>query len=328
MTAKWEGLRPGDLVEVRPPDEIARTLDGEAALDHLPFMPEMLEFYGQRLRVARRALKVCYSGAGSPGRFHADNVVTLDGVRCSGMAHDGCPKACTIFWREAWLQKADHGSVPQVDLRAIEALRSRLKVSTAAKTYYCQASELPKATRPLSRWGKITRYARGILVGNISSRDIAKSISLYLFWSYRKKLLGMYPRGKSKVTPSETLNLQPGEWVEVKLFKNILQTLDEQGKNNGLWFSPDMRFMCGRKVRVERRLDKIIVDGTGQMRKLKNTVTLEGATCGCAYLGMGTAGCSRCEFTYWREIWLRRCNEPEGERVQATASRDDTDRDL
>ena len=50
------------------------------------------------------------------------------------------------------------------------------------------------------------------------------------------------------------------------------------------------------------RLDKIIVDGTGQMRQLRNTVCLEGSTCGCSYMGFGMGGCARCELTYWREI--------------------------
>jgi hypothetical protein len=55
---------------------------------------------------------------------------------------------------------------------------------------------------------------------------------------------------------------------------------------------------------VKARLDKIIVDGTGEMRRLTNTVSLEGSLCGCAQIAFG--GCSRCEFVYWREIWLRR----------------------
>ena len=60
---------------------------------------------------------------------------------------------------------------------------------------------------------------------------------------------------------------------------------------------------------MKGRLDKIIVDGTGEMRQLRNTVCLEGSTCGCAYMGFDMGGCSRCELTYWREIWLRRSDE-------------------
>jgi hypothetical protein len=55
---------------------------------------------------------------------------------------------------------------------------------------------------------------------------------------------------------------------------------------------------------VSERLDKIIVDGTGEMPKLRDTVQLEGSVCGYAYQAIG--GCSRREINYWRESWLRR----------------------
>jgi len=54
QTAK---LRAGDLVETKTPEEILSALDAEGALDHLPFMPEMLEFCGKRFRVAKKVVK-------------------------------------------------------------------------------------------------------------------------------------------------------------------------------------------------------------------------------------------------------------------------------
>jgi hypothetical protein len=74
-------LCSGDLVEVRTADEIFPTLDAAGALDHLPFMPEMLEFCGQRFRVSRRALTLCIAEPGTPLGFNTDDVVTLEGVR-------------------------------------------------------------------------------------------------------------------------------------------------------------------------------------------------------------------------------------------------------
>jgi len=296
-------------VELRPPAEIARTLDDDAALDKLPFMPEMLEFYGRKLRVAQRALTVCYYGTGSRRTFPADAVVTLEGVRCSGLAHEGCPKACMIFWHEAWLRTTDaNPSQPEVDLAEIESLRSRLRASTDATTWYCQASELPKATRPMSRLDRVTRYVGGLTAGNFGVREMARDLGVSLYWWARTKLLGVYPRGRGKPPRFEGLDLQPGEWVEVRPLPEIIETLDENGQNSGLLFSPDMRRWCGRKARVKQRLHKIIVDGTGRIRKLRNTVILEDATCGCAWMGPGMAGCCRREFTYWREAWLRRCD--------------------
>ena len=73
-----------------------------------------------------------------------------------------------------------------------------------------------------------------------------------------------------------------------------------------------MGSLCGKQQRVERRIEKIIVDGTGEMRQLRNTVYLENSYCGCTYT---LGGCPRREFSYWREIWLRRSDNssrPEG----------------
>ena len=110
MTASQ--FRPGELVEVRPAEEIIRTLDHNGALEDLPFMPEMVAFSGRRFRVSRRVVKTCFSGPVSAMRgFRNNDVVTLDGIRCSGQAHDGCQKACMIFWRDAWLSKVEDGGI-------------------------------------------------------------------------------------------------------------------------------------------------------------------------------------------------------------------------
>jgi len=115
---------------------------------------------------------------------------------------------------------------------------------------------------------------------------------------------GHYARGRHTTTPVESLNLQPGEVIEVKALESITETLNETARNRGLYFSPDMRLLCGKPQRVKGRIDKLIVDGSGEMRQLRNTVFLEGSLCGCDCIALG--GCSRAEFVYWREIWLRR----------------------
>jgi hypothetical protein len=48
-----------------------------------------------------------------------------------------------------------------------------------------------------------------------------------------------------------------------------------------------MRLECGREKVVERRLEKIIVDGTGQMRQMKNTVYLKDSYCSCLQVAFG-----------------------------------------
>jgi hypothetical protein len=295
-------------VAVKTPEEIVGTLDAGGASDHLPFMPEMLPFCGKHFRISNRASTICFSGPGWVRGFKTDDVVTLDAVRCSGAAHDGCQKACTIFWRESWLRKVEESAAPpNPDSQGTDRLQSCLKVSSGPNVYYCQASELSKATDFLSRWQRLGTYLSGLRTGNFSALSMANSFGTYVFWKIRRMLPGLRLRASGKSTTTEAaLNLQPGEWVEVKPIQTIIETLDEHGKNRGLYFSPDMRLWCGRRCRVKGRLDKIIVDGTGEMRRLRNTVCLEGSTCGCSYMGFEMSGCSRCELTYWREIWLRR----------------------
>jgi hypothetical protein len=190
----------------------------------------------------------------------------------------------------------------------MEQLRRRLLAEPQSGTYYCQTTELPKISLKLARSGQLARYLHGFRNGNFGILSLGRHFIIYICWWIHGKVKGIYARGAQKPTPIENLNLQPGELVEVKSMKSIIGTLDRHGLNRGLYFSPDMRVWCGRRLRVKGRLDKMIADGTGQMKGMKNTVYLEGATCGCPYMGLGMADCSRCEYTYWREIWLQRCD--------------------
>jgi hypothetical protein len=301
-----EKLRPGDIVEVKAPEEILQTLDANGALDNLPFMPEMIPYCGKRFQVSRRALNTCVSGpsAGMRG-FTKHDVVLLAGLRCSGADHDGCQKGCVIFWREAWLRKVENTEKSNaVDLKGNDQLRARLNTLVRPNVYFCQASELLKITEPVSRRERIPNILREVRAGNCSPFEMAQRIGIWLLWRMRRMILGPYGAGNKKSTPTESLNLQPGDRVEVKAMDDIIETLNGTARNRGLTFFPIMRLLCGHEQRVERRLDRLIVDGTGEMRQMHNTVCLEGSHCGCSYEAFG--GCPRDEYAYWREIWVRR----------------------
>lgn len=106
------------------------------------------------------------------------------------------------------------------------------------------------------------------------------------------------------------LNLQPGELVEVKTLKEIFATLDENNKLRGLAFNPEMEKFCGKRFRVYKRLDRIILETTGEMKKVRTpTVLLEGVFCD----GRAHGGCDRSCFCFWREAWLRRVSSDEKE---------------
>ncbi len=318
-------LRPGDWVEVRSADEILHGLDTTGTLDGLPFMPEMVEFCGKRFRVFQRVVQAVVDGASLGNysesfvrEFKNNDVVLLEGLRCSGVAHGGCQRGCMVFWKEAWLRKVGAAtSQPEPLPEGCARLRARLKTTTGPETYFCQSSEFVKATNPLSQLQRFKKCFAAVRAGNCSLPEMVRQLMVWTWWKVHRKLLGEYPRGTQKKTPAEVLALQPGEGVEVKPLDEIIATLDEKGKNRGLHFSPDMIPCCGRRYSVRSRADKFIAEGTGEMRQFRNTVILEGALCDSATYSFG--GCPRSDFLYWREIWLKRV-QPKGSIEDGAAS--------
>lgn len=99
------------------------------------------------------------------------------------------------------------------------------------------------------------------------------------------------------------LGLENGDWVQVRPMGEIQLTLDGKGACRGLSFMPEMEQYCGRRLRVHKRVQKIMLESTGELRKLSiPTVLLEGAACD----GSAHQGCDRCCPCFWREQWLKR----------------------
>ncbi len=128
-----------------------------------------------------------------------------------------------------------------------------------------------------------------------------------LVWSKIGRLYGRpgtRPVGGGAKTSSsdgnECLNLQPGELVEVRSEQEIQATLDEHGRHRGLLWMPGMARFCGKTYRVHKRVGTIMLESTGELRKIRNTVLLADVMCENLY------GCDRSCFHYWREAWLRR----------------------
>lgn len=122
-------------------------------------------------------------------------------------------------------------------------------------------------------------------------------------WKFGGEKGGKKPQARKPMMENEVLNLEPGEWVEVLSEKEIMATLDQEGKSRGLRFMPEMRKYCGKRFRVFKQVKKIILDPTGEMRQMKiPTVYLEGSYCD----GEFHQGCDRYCFVLWREGWLKR----------------------
>lgn len=298
-------FRPGDHVTVRSAREILATLDDQGTLQGLAFMPEMLQNLGKRYVVSRKVEKTCIDGSPEGMReFRGNDVYFLEEMRCPGDGHGDCGRACMVFWKQAWLRAADPTTPAEPQREAdVSALRQRLVTRREDSRYFCQSSDLDDATQRMGRGGRLWKCWRNVALGNDSffrmTKQIVKPMAIRMWLWFKPR----WPSGPSEKTPVGTLDLQPGDWVEVKSVEEITATLDSTGKNRGLQFAYDLKWCCGRKFKVRSRLDHMVLERTGKYLNVKNTVLLDGITCPCRCV---IGGCSRADYIYWREIWLKK----------------------
>ncbi len=313
-------FRAGDVVEVRSFPEILATLDERGALAALPFMPEMLQHCGKRFVVDKRAEKICDTVKTGHSRRVPDTVMLAD-LRCDGAAHAGCQAECRLFWKEAWLRGVRTGESDPAHGRAgVAASKDHERLAAHVKhlvevdgrpveVYRCQATELYDASHHLGTFDP-RPYVREYTSGNVSLGRFLR-VTARAAVEEPLRVLGLLPRvfvkGKGPRAPQEpSLDLQPGEWVQVKTRAEIAETLTEKGRHRGLWFDREMLPHCGRVYRVRRRITRIIDDRNGRLIEMKNDcVTLEGAVCS-GELSSRRWFCPRAIYPYWRECWLRR----------------------
>lgn len=324
-------LRRGDVVEVKNANEILATLDSEGRTEALPFMPEMIQYYGRRFTVDKRAEKICDT-INKTGSRRLANTVLLEDLRCDGSAHDGCQAECRFFWKESWLRrvfKNDQKPSLGVDSDGTTALAdlishyiSKIKDidGRSVKIYICQATELYNTSTRLRALDP-RPYVREFTNGNISFRHFIRgTVHAYkenLYYKFRGIILqrilrrhstGEIPLPGTRVGPviDNPLGILPGEYVQVKTREEIASTLTPKGKERGLWFDREMLPFCGGTYRVKRRVNRFINDRTCQMIELKtDCVTLEGVVCSGEH-SYFRHFCPRAIYPFWRESWLRR----------------------
>lgn len=322
-----QGLRAGSTVRVRSKEQILATLDKNGRHDGLPFMPEMLAFAGQEMRVDKRADKTCDTITPSTKHRKLENTVHLAGARCDGNAHGGCQAGCLLFFREEWLERADGEPVVEPATTSAVATAGTLDSDTRAGTaedgsprYRCQATELLAASAPLSPYAP-GQYLADVRSGNERPAIVLRGLLIVLFNKYQRLSTRfptwlriqsgeMYPflRGVDRPGPAPApLDLQPGELVEVKSKEEIIPTLRPNNKNRGMLFDVEMLPYCGRRARVLRRVERIIDETSGKMLKLRDCLVLEDVYCQSLYHRF----CPRAIYPFWREVWLRRLENPE-----------------
>ena len=296
------------------------TLDGDAR-DHVPFMPEMLRHVGRRYTVSSRVDKICDTVTATGSR-RMQSTVFLDDLRCDGSAHGGCQAGCKFYWKEAWLrlvdvdaEPADVAEGPSPALEAVAEAGTRIvREGESEEVWRCQATEALKATKQARVFKDPEQYWREFRNGNfgrvrfigLMARAFVMEVALRLGLIKGQPLHGPGP----KAPPTEPLNLQPGELVQVRSPAEIEATLDERGFNLGLSFDREMLRYCGQTLRVKERVTQLIEEHTGRMLKIpRDCILLEGPVCS-GECSTGRWFCPREVYPFWREAWLRRVEAP------------------
>jgi len=309
-------LKVGEAVRVRSVSEILATLDAEGKLESVPFMPEMLPYCGRQFRVSRRADRTC--AAGEPRSL--GSTVHLDELRCSGSAHHDCQAQCLLLWKEAWLERA---VFPQDGSKETAESPAKRRTLFSALSWLgslaerpggklmCQATELRVASCPLSVGGPVIfggSVVRALLTRKIGFAELRIlyrwiSGSLIRKYFFLRLRLGLKPAAQDQ-EPGK-LDLQPGELVEPRSIPEILSTLNAQGAHRGLQFKPEMFAFCGGQYRVRGKIETRVNEQTGDLAHMKNECVLLDSV----YCGGQLHFCSRSNYFYWREEWLRRVSD-------------------
>ena len=337
-------LKALEWVEVRSKDEVLSTLDQRGHFEGLPFMPEMFQYCGRRFQVGKRAHKTCDPPSGLQARRMA-NAVHLTGIRCDGEAHGGCQAGCLIFWKEAWLKRTDgppsrypasaESQPPSVlgpcteDAVFAATHAAGVPAQAAEPIYECQSTRLFAATTPLP-WWDLRQYVEDVTSGNVRVRQLVAALLFFVYHNIMQSGIGLgssmrwiydtfqnirggtpYPWRAGRIpkgmrTPAAKLDLQPGERVKVRSYAEILETLDQDWKNRGMYFDGELVPFCNGEYNVLQRVERIIDEKTGRMLRLKNdAIVLKDVACGARYAKCRHF-CSRAIYPYWREIWLER----------------------
>ena len=335
-------LKAGEWVLVRSKEEILATLDKNGRYEELPFMPQMFQYCGQKLRVAKRALKVCGTQHATVSGSMNDAVVFED-MRCDGQGFGDCQASCLFIWKVAWLKRADDtaaGTIPslangsgctEADIWAASKVSPSAGEVERGPRYFCQATQMTAATKPLPFWS-ISQFIGDCSSGNQRVSTILGAIFFALYYRLAESGLGfgtpmrwLYDkiqgiRGKTPYvrrmghiplngqTPTMQLDLQPGELVKIKSHGEILDTVNLNWMNRGMGFHPELVPFCGKTFPVKYRVRKIINEKTGHLIELKNPcIVLDGLHCGGYFTK--PLFCTRDSYPWWREIWLERTKD-------------------
>jgi hypothetical protein len=255
------------------------------------------------------------------------DAVHLTESRCDGSAHGGCQNACSMYWKEQWLRRVEPGDPVTPTSAAGRRMLLPLLVLNSEKEPFedgetrwsCQATEMSRAAPERLPLKKLGQYREDVVSGNAGVLAVLRSFLVGVFNRYQERSKRFLPRFlvfrgglrwgflqggvRSGRTPTDVLDLQPGELVRIKSREEIMATLDENLLNRGMGFDAEMSRFCGRTARVKARATQCVDERSGRMLTMKNPcIILEDIVCE----GVFTANCPREYVCWWREIWLER----------------------
>lgn len=102
-------LRVGDVVRIRPLEEINATINERMRNRGLHIDEEMTRYCGLRTRVTDRVTRIINEQTGEMVHFQNPCIV-LDNTECLGEYSERrllCPRRIKTYWREAWLEKVE-----------------------------------------------------------------------------------------------------------------------------------------------------------------------------------------------------------------------------
>jgi hypothetical protein len=306
-------VRAGDTVELRPPGEILATLDEQGCLEGVPFMPEMLGYFGKTFVVKARVERACDTVAYS-GVLRLKDTVILDELRCDGTAHGGCGAQCRLYWKEAWLRPSSASAsgrseaAGRADLERLVAAGVQRPGPEGEQIFRCQATELVRAGEPVGWY----RIGRELSSGNVGLWRFVRGATGMVFQEVGRRLglrrerpFRSTKHGKGSSVAVAPQGLLVGQLVQIRSRHEIRETLGENGKNRGLWFDREMVPYCGQTAHVKARVERFIDEGSGRLVELaSDCYILDDVVCRAEH-STNRWFCPRAIYPWWREAWLR-----------------------
>jgi hypothetical protein len=308
----------------------------------MPFMPEMLQFAGQKLQVSKRAHKTCDPINGLGSRALPDSVHIGD-LRCDGIGARRLPGGLPVLLQGslAATRPTDTATPPppasgagctEQDLQNGTIDAPSRPTRTGPRTS-ARPTQVNAATRPLP-WYRASQYVEDLSSGN-TTVDAHDQRVRFLDLAHHRRAPGLRhrhadalavrplaaahrwlalsvaqrPGAKGKPTPALQLDIKEGEFVRTKSYPEILDTLDGDWKNRGLYFDAEMVPYTNKTLKVLKRVSRLIHEKTGKMLVFKSPcMILEGSVCEAKFAKCRKL-CPRGYYLYWRDIWVNKIRD-------------------